>query len=180
MDKIKIITDNVKMEDVLSYYNIEPIRKKYSCPFHNEKTPSASIYKNKFHCFGCGIHYSTIDFVMNMEKISISEAINLIGNIFNLDFDRKLTKAEKRKYAIKRREIKFKKMFKDLYQEILSNKYATACKNYSLMVDFYRKNVPKQINKEFRNSYISSEFIKLDKYIKKQEKYIDYLFNKFE
>ena len=32
------------------------------CPFHQEKTPSAKIYPDGFHCFGCGVHTDVIGF----------------------------------------------------------------------------------------------------------------------
>ena len=36
------------------------------CPFHEERTPSFTIYTkdNHFHCYGCQAHGSAIDFVM--------------------------------------------------------------------------------------------------------------------
>lgn len=34
------------------------------CPFHNEKTASCKIQKNRFHCFGCGADGDVIDWVM--------------------------------------------------------------------------------------------------------------------
>lgn len=37
------------------------------CPFHNEKTASCKIEKNRFHCFGCGADGDVIDWVMKME-----------------------------------------------------------------------------------------------------------------
>ena len=47
------------------------------CPFHNEKTPSFSVSPDKkiFHCFGCGVGGSAINFIMEMDKISFVEAV---------------------------------------------------------------------------------------------------------
>lgn len=47
------------------------------CPFHNEKTPSFAVSKDKqiFHCFGCGKGGGVISFVMEMEHLSYPDAI---------------------------------------------------------------------------------------------------------
>ncbi len=36
------------------------------CPFHREKTPSAKIYPDGFHCFGCGVHADVIAFTQRL------------------------------------------------------------------------------------------------------------------
>lgn len=36
------------------------------CPFHNECTPSAKIYPDALHCFGCGTHVDVIGFTQKM------------------------------------------------------------------------------------------------------------------
>lgn len=37
------------------------------CRFHNEKTASCKISKNRFHCFGCGADGDVIDWIMRTE-----------------------------------------------------------------------------------------------------------------
>lgn len=51
------------------------------CPFHNEKTPSFNIMpeKNVYHCFGCGASGTVISFVMEMEKLSFTEAVESLA-----------------------------------------------------------------------------------------------------
>ena len=36
------------------------------CPFHEERTPSAKIYPENLHCFGCGTHVDVIGFTQKM------------------------------------------------------------------------------------------------------------------
>lgn len=36
------------------------------CPFHKERTPSAKIYPDALHCFGCGTHVDVISFTQKM------------------------------------------------------------------------------------------------------------------
>ena len=47
------------------------------CPFHNEKTPSFSVSRDKqiYHCFGCGAGGGVINFVMQMENMTFPEAV---------------------------------------------------------------------------------------------------------
>ena len=40
------------------------------CPFHQEKTPSAKIYPDGFHCFGCGVHADVIGFTQRLLGLS--------------------------------------------------------------------------------------------------------------
>jgi DNA primase len=47
------------------------------CPFHSEKSPSFSVDADKglFYCFGCQKGGSTVQFLMELEKLSFPEAI---------------------------------------------------------------------------------------------------------
>jgi hypothetical protein len=46
------------------------------CPFHKEKTGSFTLYDdNTVHCFGCGWHGDTIDFVMEKDGRTFAEAV---------------------------------------------------------------------------------------------------------
>jgi len=50
------------------------------CPFHKEKTPSFTIFRGKtgkglYHCFGCGAHGDSIDWLRNVEGQSYRQAL---------------------------------------------------------------------------------------------------------
>ena len=51
------------------------------CPFHNEKTPSFHVIPDKkmYYCFGCGAGGTTIKFLMEMEKLSFTEAVEVLA-----------------------------------------------------------------------------------------------------
>jgi len=51
------------------------------CPFQKEKTPSFSVSPAKeiFYCFGCHKGGSVFNFVMEMERVSFPEAIQLVA-----------------------------------------------------------------------------------------------------
>ncbi|NLC79420.1 MAG: DNA primase, partial [Ruminococcaceae bacterium] len=46
------------------------------CPFHNEKTPSFTVYPDtqSFYCFGCGAGGDIITFIKQKENIEYFEA----------------------------------------------------------------------------------------------------------
>jgi DNA primase catalytic core len=50
------------------------------CPFHDEKTPSFVVTpaKGLWHCFGCGVGGTVVDFVMQTEKVSFRHAVEIL------------------------------------------------------------------------------------------------------
>ena len=59
------------------------------CPVHNEKTPSFSVNPEKqiYKCFGCGIGGSSIDFIMEIEKLDFVEAIRYLAEQYSIEID---------------------------------------------------------------------------------------------
>ena len=51
------------------------------CPFHNEKTPSFSVSREKqiYHCFGCGKGGGVISFIMEIENLPFVEAVRFLA-----------------------------------------------------------------------------------------------------
>ena len=54
------------------------------CPFHNECTPSAKIYPDALHCFGCGTHVDVIGFTQKM--FGLDKPIDAVKKL-NDDYD---------------------------------------------------------------------------------------------
>lgn len=56
------------------------------CPFHDEKTPSFMVQKGDthYHCFGCGAHGDSIQFLMSHLKMNFQEAVESLAQRFNV------------------------------------------------------------------------------------------------
>lgn len=70
----------IDIRNVMSSYGVTFDRAgKALCPFHDEKTPSLSIYKNKFKCFGCGANGDVVDFVRMKNGCDFKDALRHLG-----------------------------------------------------------------------------------------------------
>lgn len=52
------------------------------CPFHNEKTPSFTVYEDtqSFYCFGCGAGGDAITFIRKIENLDYMESVKLLAD----------------------------------------------------------------------------------------------------
>ncbi|HEU5081574.1 MAG TPA: DNA primase [Opitutaceae bacterium] len=59
------------------------------CPFHQEKTPSFHVDPDKgfYKCFGCGKAGDVIRFVQDTEQLSFVEAVEALGQRFNVPIE---------------------------------------------------------------------------------------------
>ena len=77
LDDLKAQTDIVSVIG-----DVVPLKKagatwKGLCPFHQEKTPSFNVNKDKgfFKCFGCGAGGDVVKFVELQQKLAFPEAV---------------------------------------------------------------------------------------------------------
>ena len=95
----KLRRQRIYKEDGLSYMmkNVSRLKKtgttyKASCPFHNERTPSLTIYPKgfngqdheTFYCFGCHQGGDIIKFKMLLDNVSYKEALSLLEQEFEI------------------------------------------------------------------------------------------------
>ena len=52
------------------------------CPFHNEKSPSFSVSRQKqmYYCFGCGAGGNIFTFLMEYENLTFVEAVQMLAD----------------------------------------------------------------------------------------------------
>jgi len=82
IDDLKAQTDIVTVIG-----EVTPLKKagatyKGLCPFHQEKTPSFNVNRDKgfFKCFGCGAGGDVVKFVEMVEKVAFPEAVRSLAN----------------------------------------------------------------------------------------------------
>lgn len=69
------------------------------CPFHNEKTGSFSVSRNKqlYYCFGCGAGGNVFTFLMQYENYTFSEAMQVLADRVGVELpQQEMTTAQKR------------------------------------------------------------------------------------
>lgn len=61
------------------------------CPFHNERTPSFTVDRDKglYHCFGCGAGGDVIHFVRQMDRLDFPEAVEALAGRFGVTIPRR-------------------------------------------------------------------------------------------
>src|SRR6516164_1365071 len=64
------------------------------CPFHNERTPSFTVDRDKglYHCFGCGAGGDVIHFVRQMDRLDFPEAVEALASRFNVTIPRRASR----------------------------------------------------------------------------------------
>lgn len=88
-ESLETLRQRVDLVDVLSaHMDLKRSGASYKglCPFHDEKTPSFTIQKGDthYHCFGCGAHGDSIQFLMTHLKMSFLDAVESLAQRFNV------------------------------------------------------------------------------------------------
>ncbi len=99
------------------------------CPFHKEKTGSFHVDETKglYHCFGCGAGGDSIKFVMENEKVSFLEAIEIIANQYGIEIPKNETEPKSDPSA---RLFEIMDFSKNYFMESLSSKNNSTARDY--------------------------------------------------
>jgi hypothetical protein len=77
--------------------------KSLKCLFHEDSTPSASIFRGRFHCFGCGISLDVFEFLQRVRGEDFKSALAFLAARYGVRLKSgNLTEPEKRAYARRR------------------------------------------------------------------------------
>jgi DNA primase len=78
-DIVRVISEHVALKKMGTSW-------KGLCPFHQEKSPSFNVRQEPavYHCFGCGEGGDVFKFLMQKERVSFPEAVEMLARRFGL------------------------------------------------------------------------------------------------
>lgn len=169
------ITEDIKQQIIESNDIVDiveeflPLKKngtnyKTNCPFHNEKTPSFVVSRDKqiYRCFGCGKSGNVITFLMEYKNMTFIEAVEYLArrvniNLENIETDKKIIEKNnllKRLYEINTEAARL------FYKNLLSNEAAL---NY-----LQKRNININIIKKFGIGYTVNQWDNLLAHLKRK------------
>lgn len=161
---IQEIHDRLNIEDVISsYISLKKAGKnlKGLCPFHNEKTPSFTVYPEteSFYCFGCGAAGDVIVFLMRIENLDYIDAVKAAADLAGLNmpdngYDDSFAKLRLRLLSANREAARF-------YNNILYEEKGRAGLEY-----YMKRGLPKSTITHFGLGYAPDEWEALSNHLK--------------
>lgn len=126
MDGVIMALNDMFLEELRNRNDIESVISSYVnlkrqgrilkglCPFHNEKTPSFTVYPDtrSFYCFGCGAGGEVITFIRRIENYDFVEAVKFLADRAGMampedNYDDSLAKHRQRILAANREAARF-------------------------------------------------------------------------
>lgn len=128
------------------------------CPFHNEKTPSFSVSREKqlFHCFGCGASGNAIGFLMDYNHLDFVEAVEDLASYAGVSVPREQYEAARPAAAQQNLQVVYSVLQQaaDFYvQQLLNNPVGQKAADYLCV-----RGVGGEVAQEFSIGYAPDEW----------------------
>ena len=174
-DFIRRLVDDADIVGIINQY--VPLtrsgnRYKARCPFHTEKTPSFIVTPdmNRYHCFGCGANGDVLDFLMEINKLDFSSAVEMLADLegVNVQYEENgnYTRSSENSISYNQKQELYN-CIKDtanyFYKNLIHNKVTL---NYLL-----NRGLSKETIKKFGLGYSLNSFDGLYNYLVKEKKY---------
>ena len=125
-DIVDVISGYVKLQKKgSSYFGL--------CPFHNEKSPSFSVSRQKqmYYCFGCGAGGNVFTFVMEYENYSFVEALKMLAERVGVELpEMEYSKEAKEKADLKNTLLEVNKLAAKYFYAQLKGQQGQIAHNY--------------------------------------------------
>ncbi len=161
---IQELQDKIDIETVISsHVNLKRRGKTLVglCPFHNEKTPSFTVYSESrsFYCFGCGAGGDVISFVRRIENLDYIEAVKAVAQMAGVSmpedgYDDTLSKQRQRLLGANREAARF-------FHEQLMNPKNKDALNY-----FLKRGLDRNTIRRFGLGYAPNDWRELTNHLK--------------
>lgn len=169
------ITEEIKQQIIESNDIVDiieeflPLKKngtnyKTNCPFHNEKTPSFVVSRDKqiYRCFGCGKSGNVITFLMEYKNLTFIESVEYLARRVNIS----LNYIENDK-----KNIEKNKLLKRLYEintEAARLFYKNLTSNETALRYLQKRNIDINIIKKFGIGYTVNQWDNLLTHLKRK------------
>ena len=170
---IDLIKNTADIVDVISEF--VPLQRagknmKGLCPFHNEKTPSFFVSKERqiFNCFGCGEKGNAISFIQKYKHLSFIDSLKYLADKYHIPIELDETST-------------FKDMSKSLYKanELALKYYNLNLLNMELgssaLEYLHRRGFDNDLIQEFKLGYAPDKFTGLFDQLKSEYQPLDLL-----
>jgi len=133
--KIEEIRNRIDIVDFVSQYlTLKKAGRNFVglCPFHQEKTPSFTVNRDKqiFYCFGCGEGGNVIAFLMKIADKSFPEAIKDLANRTGVILPMISSSEAVRTNSLKERIIHFNEIAARYFKSMLSSSAGLVARKY--------------------------------------------------
>ena len=164
--KIEEIKNRVDIVDLVSeYLTLKKAGRNFTglCPFHQEKTPSFSVNRDKqiFYCFGCGEGGNVITFLMKIADKTFPEAIEYLAEKTGVILPPVSSGKEGRqKDSLKESIINLNLKAAQQFSRNLASPAGTAARRY-----LQNRGIAEEVIKQFRLGYVPDTWRSLTDYI---------------
>ncbi|QYJ05507.1 DNA primase [Nocardioides panacisoli] len=138
-DDIATLREKARIDDVVSSYvtlrNAGGGSMKGLCPFHDEKSPSFHVTPSRgfYHCFGCQAGGDVINFVMEIDGLTFTEAVERLADKYGVQLRREDggdARADKPKGPQRRRLVQAHHLAQEWYAEQLAGPEALPARQF--------------------------------------------------
>ncbi len=136
------------------------------CPFHNEKTPSFSVSRDKqmYYCFGCGAGGNVMTFLMEYENFTFPEAMQSLADRARIELPKQEMTPTQRQEADRRAKLlEINKEAARYFYSLLRGKQGARALAY-----FRERNLTDETITHFGLGYADKYSDDLYKYLKKK------------
>lgn len=166
-DIVDVISGYVKLQKKgSSYFGL--------CPFHNEKSPSFSVSRQKqmYYCFGCGAGGNVFTFIMEYENYSFVEAVRYLAERAGVELPEiDNSKEAKEKAGVRSTLLEINKLAAQFYYAQLKDKRGETALTY-----LKRRELSDEMIKSFGLGYSGKSGKELYSYLKSKGYSDDILF----